>query len=414
MDYVPRWFDCHYTEESPLRKLYTEALTTPRAQLSAVAQLDALVRFHAPIFQPRLQFLLDLPHTAYQQTSIALVVPSGFQDVYPFDSAHSRRDYPSSAASFDRPTFYQSVDGTRLVNPHLVRFSVVPTSGVLDLSTYFSQFPPVSDTFVQLKPEKGSPILLGVDDLPGGRLSWNDVRPATVCFLCQTLLDAFLTGEAWVEVSGTKVRISPAPTPNVWDRYLGSFGLRRRGFEDNSSAKFRAQTKSLGRLDESYIASELGLSSLHLWDTGFPLSLASSGVTRLETPTLDRTVYMEEVPTKDGDHLVATAPVLDAVVVRYRGTVLDPTLYAVEGGKIRLLSEKYKSFSGEEFTVSYIFRQLSLVEGEFVEEATFHVERDIHIVLLNRGVRIHTTPRAVRKWVWDKTESSLKGLASFD
>lgn len=417
MDWAPRWVEAYYNQNDLLRNLIFSWVKYPLSQASFLAKHYTRESFYGHEGAPRSAYVLNWNYTDSFTPKITLTNTTIDQ---PTNIVYWADTYNSFLAEPIYPVCFKSENGPLYFrNLEVVYKTVTSASGILDLTTAFSEYPKSED----------EPIIL--------ENAWKDIQivdPADRRWLSSTTLQVLATETFTVYWNSTRIRsavlsgssqllvadetYTPATLNlyNNWDALAGNYGLWRKDLETNTSLKARFQRVALSHNTTEHLSSVFGQTQIVLWDTRKTWSLSGSGAHSVHVVNQSQYRYIQEKPIKNSAELLLTHSPSGGVYLFYKSQLVTSDEWSIEGNVLNLLTPRLILSGEEDFRVHYriVNFQLTKIDEVYTSLDPGSLSPDLKYVLIAQKVQLLNNPKRQRSWRWDRPNNKVSGSAIFN
>lgn len=414
MNWVPRWCEANFNTSSVLRKIYFLSLYNPIDTTKQLLKDNIVPVFYGDLKADRYLFTAKYH---YPKTYIPHIVlwTSGSASSAVVLKANTKGDLLYETIN---PIYF--FDGSNLLfkNLDIKSVAVTATSGFLNLASTLSSFPIDSDSpFIVSNAWFDQHIVDQTSELyfsASGRIYVNYNGSYTVYYR-STLLNTLLQNQtSFIRIDNETIPIKLIYDKNIWDTAAENFSLKRNKWETNLQLKARIQHISIAKRPNQRIAASLGQTMGLTWYTS-GAAVSVSAYNDFEIQDYSRSIYVEEIATRDNTNYVLSYSPTGHVQVFLNGLKVHESAYVVSGSFIIPQSPLLQNTTSPLYVT---YKHKNIADRSLTTTSLVTTEPD---GLLYRGILVddvivaNTTKKPKQAdWKWNRELGLLKGDADFD
>jgi hypothetical protein len=417
MNWVPRWFEAYYNTDSVLRKLYFLGIYYYPGIMKQVVKTNFSAKFYGEVGQDRYTFIAQYhyPNTYIPNITLHLSGSAASSIVAP------RESLGSMLYEWTTPVYFKADDILHFKNLDVRSVAVTATSGIINLTTAFSQYALDVDSPIIVKNYWGDCLYFDQSNINLSLASGTIFVPYegsyTVYYRSSTINNSLVAGTSYIKIDGETIPIKLQYLENAWDNLGQSMLLKRNKHESNTAYKVRIQHYSVANYPNQKIAAALGKTVGITWYTSGG-TFSTSGYNDWVFQDYYRALQLTEYLTKVGSSFMFTFIPSGTVHLLLKGNKVDESSYTVSGSYLVCNSDLLRSASEGELTASYTSRRMPT--RNYPETANLEAAipdgRLYRGILVKDEILVKNVAKKIKEkeWKWNANLGLLNGLADFD
>ena len=411
--FLPRWTKAGSEEStktpssspfSVITDLYNDVLAQFKPDLTDV---ESSIRFTQNVGVARNGYVAKLTNSKTAPTVVdistlgdtSLIIPPPFEN-YHVDGIKQVHTLGDLLFKEHEPLWFYDNGVLYLRNIDLIEVTQsTDADGILDLTSYFTDYPRVPDSPVWISNVYGDVVKVNPDEVS------NTIVPPLdgdyrIRYSTTVAKDALITET--ILVDSLPVKVSQIDFPNLLDSYGETQELKRLPDEDNISFRHRCQSSSLSSDEVGRISSALGTTTTFVWEAAGYLSVPSTGAGFPNLRDLPQYVSVSEVPAKNDDTLLLSRVPYGDTVLYFKQQIVPVESYVVTSNQLQLLGFEYVKGVQRDFVAKYTSKTFSVnISASGVLITPESVNPTLFYGVVPSKVRIQLTTDDLLSSSWD-------------
>lgn len=413
-DWLPRWFNGYYDEQSSLRKFLYAALY--QSQLEFTQSFSGLDRLSFANSLTSDRYLYTLPafrtNNYVPQLKIQTAIPSvAITDIQYVKTLESLLFEPV------KPVWtFDNNNSIILKNLDITTYTVTSSGLLLDLSNAFFSDAPDEDSLIILEDAYGSYYYYSIKDLYNNSIPVAKDDTWLVHYRSSSLRYDLTQGNSFVSINNELINPQKINWKNNWDNLGEIIGVTRAVNETNINYLKRMYNYMNSNTYQEKVASLLNLSSAYLWDTSTTLSLTGSGCTYVSTPYLEKQTYHTDkaIISSASSFLIAIDnPTITSMTIDNK---VYSSNYTINGNDVALSSNILANLTPERVLFDYrkdIYNKTYDNSNYISQLEPDNISRQTQTVILTTKIRCIASEKKPNEFYWNQSVQVSNGDAQF-